>query len=215
MAERLSLTDRAAPALKFDVYDVELPDGYSHWVESVDNRSVAPVWLGHRAQDGQEAALVGTLPRAVFPSGASPLEWASPGMSIGRLMDVIEPFTLPEERSNLGRRVRQHLEEQAAHSEDWPRVTWTVAGNRATAMLLHFAGAWLAITEELPESYLAVIGVGISPDGLDLTVTRGERYGLDFAASVTVGQFRQRPVGRMPQPNMPHPDLLPLLLATS
>ncbi|MFD8493896.1 hypothetical protein [Amycolatopsis sp. NPDC059657] len=212
MAERMGLTDQAVPSLAFEVYDLKALEG-QQWLESVDNSPVSPVWLGHRGHDGREAALIGTLPRVASADASGAPGRDALSRSIGKLMNVVEPGSPPELRSALGHRVRAHLESQASQIEVWPRVSWTVAGVGVSAALLRFAGAWLAITNDLPESYIAVIGVGISPEDHEIVVTRGEAYGIDFTGPISIGQMNRLPVGQMPQPNLsqPHPDLLPLL----
>ncbi|MFE0022955.1 hypothetical protein [Amycolatopsis sp. NPDC059021] len=208
-AERMKATDQVAPARTADVYDVRFPKQHRQWLVSVDNTVVSPVWLGHRTDEGLEAALVGTLPRAAFPPGANPLAWDAPGRSVGKLMDVIEPVIPGAQRSAVGKAVQQHLAQQVAALPGWPRVSWTVQGNRAEASVLHFAGAWIAITSDLLESYLVVIAVGIAPDDLEFSVTRGEECGVDFSVPLTIGTLNRLPVWQMPQPNQVevHPDL--------
>ncbi|MEV4598346.1 hypothetical protein AB0K15_13140 [Amycolatopsis sp. NPDC049253] len=209
VAERLNATDQAAPAV--DVYDLDFPGQHKRWVAAIENSAATPVWLGHRTDDGAQAALVGTLPRNAFPSGTAPLEWRAPGMALGQLMNVIEPTSLSAERAALGRAVQAHLIERATNVAGWPRATWTVGDALVRAAVLHFAGAWLALTNELPDAYLVAIGVGLSHDGLQFRKTHGEKYGVDFSAPLTVGELHRLPVEQMPHPPQPHPDLLRLL----
>ncbi|WP_116204676.1 hypothetical protein [Amycolatopsis circi] len=206
-AERMNADDQAAPAADV-VYDLDFPGPHKQWVAAIENSPTTPVWLGHRTDSGDRAALVATLPRGAFASGAAPLEWGAPGMALGKLMNSIEPTEPGADRAALGRAVQAHLAERVAAMSSWPRSTWTVDGVRVQAAVLHFAGAWLALTDELDLVYLAAVGVGISPDGLVFHTTRGEKYGADFSVPLTIGQLNRLRAEQMPQPSRPHPDLL-------
>ncbi|WP_216213795.1 hypothetical protein [Amycolatopsis aidingensis] len=157
---------------------------------------------------------MGTLPRTTFKSTDSPLGgWRSPGMAVGRFLDVIEPFTLPERRDELGERLRRHADEQVAIFSTWPLVSWNVEAQHVEARVWHFASGWLAICTNLSESYVVAIGTGTAPDDLCLTITSGAEYGVDFSRPITLGHIQQRSEAAvMPRPNQPHPDLLPFLL---
>lgn len=128
-------------------------------------------------------------------------------MALGKLMGVVEPAAPGAYRATLGRAVQAHLTERASDLSRWPRVTWTVDGARVQAAVLHFAGAWLALTDELSDAYLTTVGVGLSPGDLIFRKTYGEGYGVDFSAPLTIAQLHRLPVEQMPQPTRPHPDL--------
>ncbi|MGW4395206.1 hypothetical protein ACWEHA_07955 [Amycolatopsis nivea] len=208
-AERMNAHDQAAPAVEL-VYDLDFPGPHKQWVAAIENSPTTPVWFGHRTDSGDRAALVGTLPRGAFGAGTAPLEWGAPGMALGKLMNVVEPTEPGADRAALGRAVQAHLAERVANLSSWPRSMWTVDGVRVQAAVLHFAGAWLALTEELDVVYLAAVGVGLSPDGLEFHQTRGEKYGADFSVPLTIGQLNGLRAEQMPQPSRPHPDLLRL-----
>ncbi|MEU4666674.1 hypothetical protein AB0F91_01590 [Amycolatopsis sp. NPDC023774] len=173
----MNANDQAAPAV--DVYDLDFPGPHKQWVAAIENSPTTPVWLGHRTDSGDQAALVGTLPRGAFASGMAPLDWRAPGMALGHLMNAVEPTEPGTDRVTLGRAVQAQLAERVAALSSWPRSTWTVDGVRVQAAVLHFAGTWLALADELSDAYLVTVGVGILPDDLKFHKTRGEKYGAD------------------------------------
>lgn len=208
-AERMNADDQAAPAVD-PVHDLDFPGPHKQWVAAIENSPTTPVWFGHRTDAGDRAALVGTLPRGAFAAGRGPLEWGAPGMALGQLLNVIEPIPPGADRAALRKAVQAHLAERVGDLSSWPRSMWTVDGVRVQAAVLHFAGAWLALSDELDVVYLATVGVGISPDGLEFHKTRGEKYGADFSVPLTIGQLHGLRAEQMPQPSQPHPDLLRL-----
>ncbi|WP_162788473.1 hypothetical protein [Amycolatopsis albispora] len=210
MPERMTLDDEFLPALEFEVYDVRLDVEHKQWVESIDKAAVTSVWLGHRASDDRRAILVGTIPKRADQAEVG-LGLNAPGRPIGRLMDIVEPWTTPESRSVVGRKVIAHLESKTAQVSTWPRTSWMVSGVRVEAAVMHFGGAWLALADSLTNSTIVSIGVDISPDDLEFSTTRGATYGLDFKAPITVGTINKLPTVGMPKPNQPHPDLLDFL----
>lgn len=203
-ARKARLTDEAAPALTFDPYDVVLPDERDRWVAGVEGPT-GQVRFGHLTPDG--GLQVSTLPRTLLATTDRSLDWEV----VAPLMDLIESPELADDRDVAGRRVAAHLTERFADRANWPRLSWTVSDTPVTAAVLHFGGAWLAITDELPDAYLAVVGTGADPDGLRFTTTRGERYGVDFTAPILVGQMNHLHRNVLPEARETHPDLVPFL----
>jgi len=99
---------------------------------------------------------------------------------------VLTDVTLP--RQSLSRpdgflmALGKHAEEAAARYEHWPLVSWRVDDVPVPARLWRFAGAWAVVSDAVDEVYLAVVGLGTGPDGLDLArLQDGTAYhfGLD------------------------------------
>ncbi|WP_409461743.1 hypothetical protein [Amycolatopsis sp. GA6-003] len=191
--ERLDGSALEAGAVRGEVFDLEWPEPHRKWIASAEDTSAGgSYWLGHRTDAGDRAVLVGRT--------ADDLDGP-----LGKLMNIVEPVDTMPDRGRVGAAVRRYLGEQAKRTQDWPRVRWTVREAAVDAAVLHFAGAWLAVSEQ---ARLVAIGSGFSPAGLRFTEISGEEYGVDFTAPLTVAQLRRLPVWQMPQPEIAHEDLL-------
>ncbi|WP_409181117.1 hypothetical protein F9C11_32175 [Amycolatopsis sp. VS8301801F10] len=207
-AERLSLSDHASPALPFVAYDLSAwRDEGTHWVHDLERNPAAGIWFGHNWAEGCAGLLVGTVPKTSFEDRTGPLEWEAPGRALSKFLTVIEPSHVPENRRAVLQGIRAHLDDLVAGIDTWPPTPWIVGGHSLHAAVLHYAGAWLAVTGKLDDSYLFAIGVGISPDYLDFVPENGHRYSLDFSKPTTEAEYRIASQGRMPTPNQFHADL--------
>ena len=80
-----------------------------------------------------------------------------------------------------------------------------------------FAGGWAAVTDAVPDVYLAVIGLGADPDGLSLAMLQdGSAYHFDLNQPLdpsAMAASRQRAGGGALEPHRRdwHPDQLRLL----
>ncbi|MFE3171362.1 hypothetical protein ACFXPA_00415 [Amycolatopsis sp. NPDC059090] len=190
--ERLDGAAVEAAAVRGEVFDIEWPEPHRKWIASVDDTPAGGVyWLGHRTDAGDRGVLVGKPPGALD----GPL---------GQLMNIVEPAGTMPDRSRVGAAVRQYLSEQAKRTADWPRVRWTVRDTIVDAAVLHFAGAWLAMSDQ---ARIVAVGTGFSPAGLRFNGISGEEYGVDFAKPLTVEQLHRLPAWQMPQPETAHEDL--------
>ncbi|MFD2467232.1 hypothetical protein [Amycolatopsis silviterrae] len=193
--ERLDGSAQGAAAARGEVFDLEWPQQHRRWIAMVDDTPTGGVyWLGHRTDAGDRAALVGTTLRPDALDGP-----------LGKLMNLVEPVGTMPDRSRVGAAVRQYLSEQ--NPADWPRVRWTVRDATVDAAVLHFAGAWLAVSDQVAGGHLVTIGTGFSPEGLRFAASSGEEYGVDFTAPLTVTQLHRLPVWQLPQPEKAHADL--------
>ncbi|MFB9924483.1 hypothetical protein ACFORO_23365 [Amycolatopsis halotolerans] len=196
-AERLDGSAQGAAAASGEVFDIEWPQQHRRWIATVDGTPTGGVyWLGHRTEEGDRAALVGTTPRLE-------LRWP-----LGQLMNIVEPVGTMPDRSRVGAAVWRHLTEQAERRAEWPRVRWTVRDTKVEAAVLHFAGAWLAVSDQ---ANLVVLGTGFPPEGLRFNGISGEEYGVDFTKPLTVEQLHRLRVWQLPQPETAHADLLKFL----
>ncbi|ATY16015.1 hypothetical protein CU254_40770 [Amycolatopsis sp. AA4] len=192
--ERLDGSAQEAAAARGEVFDLEWPESHRKWIATVDDTPTGGVyWLGHRTDRGDRGALVATTTQLDDLRGP-----------LGKLMNLVEPVGTMPDRSRVGAAVWQHLTEQAERRAEWPRARWTVRDTTVEAMVLHFAGAWLAVSEQ---ANLVVVGTGFSPEGLRFHAISGEEYGADFAAPLTVAQLHRLPVWQLPQPERVHEEL--------
>lgn len=207
-AQRLSQSDHAAPALPFVAYDLASWRGEgTHWLHVLEKRSAAGIWFGHSWAEGCAGLLVGTVPHTSFGDQVGPLGWEAPGRALGQFLSVIEPAPVPGDRRAVLQSIRAHLDDRVAGMDAWPCTTWTVGEHSLHAAVLQFAGAWLAITSEVDESCVIAIGVGTSPDNLEIVPENGHRYSLDFSRPTFEAEYRIGSQGRMPTPNQFHADL--------
>ncbi|MGV9294542.1 hypothetical protein [Amycolatopsis sp. NPDC003676] len=200
-AERLDGSAQAAGPASGEVFDIEWPQQHRRWIATVDDTPAGGVyWLGHRTDEGDRAALVGTTPHLDALDGP-----------LGQLMNIVEPVGTMPDRSRVGAAVWRHLTEEAERRADWPRVRWTVRGTAVEAAVLHFAGAWLAASDRVADTQIVVLGTGFSPEGLRFNRISGEEYGVDVTKPLTVLQLHRLRVWQLPQPETAHQDLLKFL----
>ncbi|OLT48024.1 hypothetical protein BJF85_13705 [Saccharomonospora sp. CUA-673] len=167
------------------------------------------LWLGQRIADSERGLRIGSMPRhryeqSMCPGGGDPLAEVAFGGAFGLVnltlpdRDVVRPDGLIET-------LLAHAEQNARRYETWRRATWRVDGMSVRARVWEFAGGWTGFTGDLDDSYVSVIGIGVSPEGLSLArVDRPAAYGVDFSQPISIsdlGRHRaMRPEAWLPPP---------------
>lgn len=217
-------TNPPSPPVDFPLYGLDQAWPGLRWPDFYEGQLGEPttgMWLGHRSTDGEVAVRVGSFPRARFDRieaahSRDPLA----ELAFAGAVPLIN-MTLPERAEDgipgINRALVDHAGQQAQRHAEWPRVRWSVEGAPVSAAVWQFAGAWLGITDALPEVYLAVIGFGVVPEGLPLAlIADGSPYGMDLRAPLSTDllteQSSRLPPEVWPQPNRGryHPDQLAL-----
>lgn len=180
------------------------------------------LWLGQRLADTERGLRVGSMPRlryerAMCPGGGDPLAEVAFGAAFG-LVNLTLPDSSVPRPHGLIESLLAHAEQHARRYEKWEHVTWWVDGMSVRARIWEFAGGWTGFTGDLDDSYVAVIGIGVAPDGLSLArVTDPKSYGVDFSAPISLldlGRHRAtRPEAWLPPPRRDafHPEQTALL----
>lgn len=167
------------------------------------------LWLGQRLADTERGLRIGSMPRlryerAMCPGGGDPLAEVAFGAAFG-LVNLTLPDSSVPRPDGLIESLLAHAEQHARRYEKWKRITWRVDGMSVRARIWEFAGGWTGFTDDLDDSYVAVIGIGVAADGLSLArVTEPESYGVDFSAPISLvdlGKHRaRRPEAWLPPP---------------
>lgn len=203
-------TNPPSPPVDFPLYGLDRDWPGLRWLDFYGGALGTPttdVWLGHRSTDGEVAVRVGSFPRQRFEATHSQ-EVAGELAFAGAvaLVNMTLPQRVEAGLPGLNRALVRHADEQCHAHADWPRARWSVDGTPVTAAVWRFAGAWLGITDALPQVYLAVIGFGVVPEGLPLArVTDGTPYGMDLAQPLSA-DLLQMQHERLPAVVWPLPD---------
>jgi hypothetical protein len=127
----------------------------------------------------------------------------------------VPPVPLP---AGLSQALGDHAGSRSAQYAQWPPVRWQVDGAAVTARGWRFAGGWAAVSDAVPDVYLAAAGLGTGPDGLSLAVLRdggGYHFTLDqpLHPDVMAASRAARAGGDRPLPDRPgwHADQLRLI----
>lgn len=208
MSSSESLT---SPPLDFTVYGLARSYEGTRWLNFFEGRIGDPawaLWLGHRIEDS--GLLVGTLPRGRYDEGhcASGADCLAQVAFTASFKAVNLALPEPEVARPAGAETIfvDHALWQSQQYADWPTVPWIVDGREVVASVWQFAGVWAAFTNDLPDCYLVVLGVGGDPDNLLLTrVDDGVAYGMDLAGRLNLADVRD---SGFPRPNYDsfHPD---------
>jgi hypothetical protein len=177
-----------SPPVDFPVYGLESSWPGSRWLEVFGGAIGDPVpWisLGHRSLDGESIIFVETFSRSrtdalVSSSGVPPLEDVAHDAA-----NCLINLTLPAHSAPLPdgflRALSHHAYERSLQCAQWPLVRWRVDGVVVTARGWRFAGGWVAISDAVPDVYLAAVGMGTDPDGLSLAgLHDGSGYHFDL-----------------------------------
>lgn len=180
------------------------------------------LWLGQRLADTERGLRIGSMPRhryeqAMCPGGGDPLAEVAFSGAFG-LVNLTLPDGEVARPDGLIETLLAHAEQNARRYETWKRVMWRVDGMSVRARIWEFADGWTGFTGDLDDSYVSVIGIGVSPEGLSLArVEKPAAYGVDFSQPISIadlGRHRAtRPEAWLPPPRRDafHPEQLALL----
>ena len=221
------------------MYGVEAPwlaqrrlESFEGWFR--DRWSPEPptsVWLGHLDSDGSAGVSVGTWrvdrmdlepPSAPLQEDDRPLsvEVAFARRAIERLVGIAspDPGRLPRSSPQPACGTSGVIRQLAAGWSQWPRLTWSLDGERVSVPTCHFAGGWAGFTVVSGAVAVTAVGIGVPAAELHLVeVTDGSSYGFDLHAPLDrhwpgrdEQQTRDDPgtVLRRPTPSQWHTDYL-------
>ncbi|MFC4003916.1 hypothetical protein ACFS2C_09130 [Prauserella oleivorans] len=219
--------EKTSSPVDFPVYGLDREIRGPRWVDFFEGVPDAPpwaLWLGHRVEDTDHGVRVGSMPRSRYeqtmcPGGGDPLAEVAFGGAFGLVNLTLPDSTVPRP-DGLIRVLVEHAEQQARRYEQWPRALWRVDGMSVRARIWRFAGAWTGFTADLDDTYLAVIGIGVEPEGLSLSrIDDPSPYGTDFQEPLSLTELGRhkanRPEAWLPPPRRDgfHPDQLALVPA--
>ncbi len=180
---------RFIPPVEFPVFGIDTWEGGRRSLDTFQGpagESPTEVWLGHVAPDGHTGVSVGTIRRTRAlgdpvdddPATVSSAVAARGAASLIDLTIPLEPR--PKQTKDIVSLLDDHARVQAANYRSWPEASWRVDGVEAVAHVWNFAGAWTGFTAVSPDVFIAVVGVGIDPCGLQLRHVDGSDYGVDL-----------------------------------
>jgi hypothetical protein len=214
-----------SPPVDFPLYGLDASWPGARWIESFGEAIGHPVhWvsLGHQSPDGESLLYVETFSRPrtdalAAPSLQPPLQHVA-FYAAALLINATLPVASVVRPDGLIKAMVDHADERSNQCAQWPLVHWQVDGVAVTARVWWFAGGWAAISDAVPDVYLAAVGVGINPDGLSLAVLEhGDAYHFELDqpmhTPVMVASHAARTDGDPPPPGRPdwHADQLRLM----
>ena len=180
------------PPIDYPVYGLGDSWDGPRWLDHLQGMVGKPSWgvcLGH----GQRVEATPTEPWALVISLASARHALTMGGDATREVAFAATFalvnlTLPAPRDRAEGFVPaliERAEREADRYAEWPACAWSVDGGAVSARTWHWAGAWAGFTTDLDDTDLIVVGHGMEPGDLALSlVPTGAAYHMDWGQPV-------------------------------
>lgn len=169
----------ASPPAGFALFGLDAAWPGTRWLDSFGDAvgdEVRWIRLAHSNPAAGELMLLSTHSRPLADADAARGGEAALESVSSRAAFTLVNLTLPERPAprpeGLIRVLVNLADERGRRHAEWTPVTWRVDGLAVPAWAWEFAGGWAAFTDGLDDVYLAVSGLGGSPDGLALTRLR-------------------------------------------